>query len=349
MSETEKELKGIEPVKPADELSESVKQMRMESVRMLLDVFSKEANEFKLDRMKREILRDSLDVDTEIADRWGTAADVIKHFDSAELVRKYPEQAKSVLLTVLSAFPPTAIAAMLLRFLPSETISKVMGGALTLSPDHLVRMLADHQANASRERAAAYMNDPPAEEGKIDLVMVSKDDALFSQLRKLVESKDDEEDIVIGVKDGACRILRWDEKKWLYRSRMEAVSAKTLIIGDVKDAEKGADFMDVKFDKYGVKYGWTGNTAYVTAERAALRPKGAYGEFLAELSELPVPEYIKKDNKLKLSVKTGLKVALATPLIAKDIHDDNKAVLRQMLFYGVIRFYYDHLEAFLNS
>lgn len=344
------EVSGISAPRIKDELTSVISGMRNDSVQSVFNAILNEAGDLVLDIKNREVLRDSLGVETGVADSWKTAADVIKHFDSVNIVQKYPEQAKDVLCTVLTVIPPTMIVGQLLRTIPSDTLSKYMGASLTLTPEHLIHMLADHQANAARERTALYMTDPPPEEGMTDLVAVIKDDLLFNQLKKLIQSEDDEsEEVIVGVRDGTCRIMRWDERKWLYRSRTDTLNAKTLVLGDVKGTEDGIKVMDVKFENYGVRYGWIGNCAYVAADRSCLRSKGMYEEFLKELAELPVPESISKTKKFRFNVKTALKLALATPLIAKDIYDDNVAVTRQMYFYGVIKFYFGHLEEFLHS
>lgn len=334
----------------ADRLKEAVGKMDESTLQSVYRIIMSEKNEFVLNRQSREILRDSLGADVETADSWRTTADVVKRFDSAELFRKYPDQAKNVLVGVLSVIPITSIAAGFVNEIPAETLSKVLNVPLSLTPEHMLRVIAEHQAIAAEERRSRYLSDPPAEEGKRDLVMVCKDARLTEQLKTLVETNDDEgEDAVIGVKDGTVRLLVWDEKKWLYRSRMDLVDSKALIVGDVDGIEESINMTDVRFEKHGVRYGWHGDMAFIKADRAALRSKAAYSSFLAELGELPVPCSIGKNSRLSLNLKTGLKLALATPLIVKDIYDDSKAVTRQMYFYGLMRFYYDNLEAFLGE
>ena len=335
-----------------DKFNSIVEGMSNESVQKVYNAILNEAGDLVLDIKNREALRDSLGVDTDVADSWKTAADVIRHFDSVYYFQKNPQQAKDILCTVLGMipFPVTKIVGLLLNSIPAESLSKIMGVSLALTPEHLAHIIADYQANSTKERTALFMIDPPSEEGMTDLVAVIKDDLLFNQLKKLIQSEDDEDDeVIVGVRDGTCRIQRWDERKWLYRSRTDTLNAKTLVLGDVKGTEDGIKVMDVKFENYGVRYGWIGNCAYVTADRSCLRSKGMYEEFLKELAELPVPESISKTKKFRFNVKTALKLALATPLIAKDIYDDNVAVTRQMYFYGVIKFYFGHLEEFLHS
>ena len=211
-------------------------------------------------------------------------------------------------------------------------------------------MLVTHQANVVAERNEAYAQGDRIEEGKRNLAFVTKDELLFQQLKKLVETDDDESDeVVIGTKDGTVRLVRWEEQKWVYRNKTDTVDAKVLVIGDCKGADSGVKLMNAVYDQYGIRYGWIGNCAYVHADLRKIRAKGVYDAFLEELRAMPAPEVIKEDKKLRFNWKTGLKAALATPILAKDLYDDNYAVKRQMYFFGVIHFYYHALEAFLES
>ena len=346
MSKTGERMTAI-----GDSLTKLVDKMKPEGVETIFGVFAQEAEEFRLDRERRTFLRETLNLKDEELNSWQTASDVVKHFDMSELVRKHPQTAKDTLCTLLSSFPPTMIVGGLLRAVPEETLSGILGFSLKASPDHLVNMLVAHRANVVASRNAAFAEADRVETGKRNLAFVTKDELLYQQLKKLVETDDDdiEKEVVIGTKDGTVRLVRWEEQKWLYRSKTDTVDAKVIVIGDCKGTDAGEKLMNVKYDRYGVRYGWIGNCAYVTADLRKIRAKGAYDAFLAELNEMPAPEIIKEDKKLRLNWKTGLKAALATPILAKDLYDDNYAVKRQMYFFGVIHFYYHEMEAFLNE
>lgn len=332
----------------SDSLTKMVENMNEEGMQTLFDVFSREAQEFKLDLERRRFLREELQLKDVDLNKWQNAADIIKHLDTSELVLKNPQAAKNTLVSVLSAFPPTMIVGALCSAIPDETLSGILGFSLKASPDHLVNMLVSHRANVIAARNAAFAEGDRREEGKRNLVFVTKDELLYQQLKKLVELKDDEDEtIVIGTKDGTVRLVRWEEDKWVYRTKTDTVDTKVIVIGDCKGASEGAALMSVAFDQYGVRYGWIGNCAYVHADLRKIRAKGVYDAFLEELKAMPAPEVIKEDKKLRLNWKTGLKAAFATPVLAKDLYNDNYAVKRQMYFFGIIHFYYHHLEAFL--
>ena len=333
----------------SDSLTKLVDKMQPEGVQTILGVFAKETQEFKLDLERKKFLKEELHVKDTDLNSWQTAADVIKHFDASELALKHPQAAKNTLIMVLSMFPPTLIVAGLCATVPEDTLSSILGFSLKATPDHLVNMLVMHQANVVAARNAAYAEADRVETGKRNLAFVTKDELLFQQLKKLIETEDDEAEVVIGTRDGTVRLVRWEEQKWLYRSKTDTVDTKVLVIGDVKGADTGVKLMNAIYDQYGIRYGWIGNCAYVHADLRKIRAKGVYDAFLEELRAMPAPESIKEDKKLRLNWKTGLKTALVTPLMAKDLYDDTYAVKRQMYFFGVIHFYYHGLEAFLES
>lgn len=333
----------------SDSLTRLVDKMPADGVQTILGVFAKETQEFKLDLERKKFLKEELHLKDVDLNSWQTAADVIRHFDASELAVKHPQAAKNTLIMVLSMFPPTLIVAGLCAGVPEETLSNILGFSLKATPDHLINMLVTHQANVVAARNAAFAEADRIEDGKRNLAFVTKDELLFQQLKKLVETDDDEAEVVIGTKDGTVRLVRWEEQKWLYRSRTDTVDTKVFVIGDCKGADSGVKLMNAIYDQYGIRYGWIGNCAYVHADLRRIRAKGVYDAFLKELREMPAPEIIKEDKKLRLNWKTGLKTALATPLMAKDLYDDTVAVKRQMYFFGVIHFYYHGLEKFLES
>ncbi len=130
------------------------------------------------------------------------------------------------------------------------------------------------------------------------LIVVYKDELLLNQLRKLVETKDDTEDAVVGVKDGSVKIVSWNEKMWLGQKKNGTINNKVLFIGDIKETDKLIPVLDVKFEKHGVMYGWAGNQAVLTCDPKKLSAE-EYQEFLREIENLDIPESIKKANRIE--------------------------------------------------
>lgn len=135
-------------------------------------------------------------------------------------------------------------------------------------------------------------------ETKKTLIVVYKDELLMNQLKKMVETHDDNDESVVGTRDDSINIVSWTEKVWNGNKKAGNIQGKILFLGDIKGTDKLIPVIDVKFDDCGVKYGWAGNQAVLFVDPKALTDRKAYDDFLQKLSELPVPSFLKtmKDN-----------------------------------------------------
>ena len=132
------------------------------------------------------------------------------------------------------------------------------------------------------------------------LIVVYKDEMLVNQLKKLVETNDDtQEGAVVGTRDDSIKIVSWTEKIWLNNKKAGNIDSKVLFLGDIKGVDKLIPVLDLKFDSYGVKYGWAGDQAAVYIDLKALKDHDAYMDFLSVISELPIPDMVKNANKPK--------------------------------------------------
>ena len=103
------------------------------------------------------------------------------------------------------------------------------------------------------------------------LIVVYKDEVVLNQLKKLVETKDDKEGEIVGTEDGSVTIVSWTEKVWLENKKAGTIDAKVLLIGKIKGADKLEPVIDVKFDKWGIKYGWAGKQAVIQVNEWAIK------------------------------------------------------------------------------
>ena len=221
---------------------------------------------------------------------------------------------------------------------------------------------------------------------KKTLIVVYKDELLMNQLKKLVETKDDNEDGIVGTKDDSINIVAWDEKVWLANKKSGNIKGKILFLGDIKDIDKLIPVLDLQIDEYGVKFGWAGNQAVLYTDINALKARSDYDEFLNKLSSLPVPEFLKTEknsiiatgiipvagihnesenkNKFKLEIPDFLKpvenvLAAEADNISKvvdqlaerteELFRNKELMKKQMLFYGVVRVYNEGLEEFMEQ
>lgn len=130
-------------------------------------------------------------------------------------------------------------------------------------------------------------------ETKKTLIVVYKDELLMNQLKKMIETHDDSGDSVVGTRDDSINVVSWAEKIWLGNKKAGNIQGKILFLGDIKGTDKLIPVLDVKFDDYGVKYGWAGNQAVLYADPKLLADRQAYDGFLEALSEMPVPDFLK--------------------------------------------------------
>ena len=216
------------------------------------------------------------------------------------------------------------------------------------------------------------------------LIVVYKDEMILNQLKKLVESKDDTEEQVVGVRDNSINIVAWTEKVWLANKKPGNIQGKILFLGDIKGTDKLLPVIDVEFNKYGIKYGWAGNQGILNVNTKALTERDTYLSFISELSQLPIPESYKVAKNVNISDKNEettvaettdelensnskfnflkeamLKITKGATSIEKngkmlamkteDFLRDKSYVSTQMMFYGVIHLYNNGLEKFMNA
>ena len=163
-------------------------------------------------------------------------------------------------------------------------------------------------------------------ETKKTLIVVYKDELLMNQLKKMVETRDDSEEGVVGTRDDSINIVSWTEKVWLGNKKAGNIQGKILFLGDIKGTDKLIPVIDVKFDDCGVKYGWGGNQAVLFADPKSLTDRKAYDDFLSKLSELPVPAFLKTMKENVVSTGTDPELEAAENPEVEVLAEDGKVV-----------------------
>ena len=312
----------------------------------IVKAINEELAEVRLDAEKRAMLAQDLGVSADVANHWETVNDVVKHFDLSHLAKKHPDAAKSlavnIFLGVGTACPALLSVAAVLKVIPADALAKLNGWTLAASPDHLAHLFIERKAEKKRELTREYFVDETAPPDMKKLVVVCEDDELYSQVLSFVNAYNATPDIAVFGKK--IQIARWTEEKWAYRMKRGMIDYRILLVGKVKGTKKLREMMNIKASEYGVRCGYLGNIVCIETDPSALSKKAVYEDFLSKLSELPVPEYQKQDQRMKMSFGTGVKIAFATPLLAKDVFDQRKDIEKQQLLYGVTQFCYYGLE-----
>lgn len=186
------------------------------------------------------------------------------------------------------------------------------------------------------------------------LIVVYKDELVLNQLKKFVETNDDADDgTVVGTEDGSVTIVAWDEKMWLTQKKAGTIDDKVLFIGNIKGTDKLAPVIDVKYDKYGINYGWAGKQALIQVDGTALLKRKNYDEFLEDFKKAMLPKKEAEKTPIKIAKKGGITflfglVGLGASFVA-DFFADQSKVKQQQLLLAVAELYMNDLATFMNS
>jgi len=139
---------------------------------------------------------------------------------------------------------------------------------------------------------------------KTELMIVCDDKTMqyAKYLVQLVGRKDDSEDTTVGTKDETVSAAIYTEKQ--YKDTLAKVTSNThiLFIGKNKTTKEEAKFIDLKIDKYGLKYGWQGKRAVMFVDDSV--KKDDYDAFI-EYAKGYQLEYQKKNTDAKAPAAAG--------------------------------------------
>jgi nicotinic acid phosphoribosyltransferase len=159
-------------------------------------------------------------------------------------------------------------------------------------------------------------------ETKKTLIVVYKDELLMNQLKKMVETHDDNEQGVVGIRADSINIVSWTEKVWLGNKKAGNIQGKILFLDEIKGTDKLIPVIDVKFDECGIKFGWAGNQAVVYADTKVLTTRKDYDAFLEKLSALPVPSFLKATKEGIAAMGADQEKESATEMSALEVSEE---------------------------
>ena len=113
------------------------------------------------------------------------------------------------------------------------------------------------------------------------LIIVCNDNTVgyANYLRQLVSANDDEDDVIVGTKDDAIKVSVWLEQNYLDNMSTISSNEHVLFIGENQASKNEISSMHVKFDKYGMKYGWLGKRGMMIIAKTIDNPED-YNEFI---------------------------------------------------------------------
>ncbi len=205
---------------------------------------------------------------------------------------------------------------------------------------------------------------------KLIVVYEKKDEIALNYLKQLVLSNDDNAETgeIIGTKDGSIEVIAWTEKVYLDNTKNRNVSNKIIFMDDIKGIEKIVPIMKVKYNKYGVKYGISGNNAVISIDEKELKSDNEYEAFQKLFKdELMKVDMKVSDEKLeenqkkrKVARRTKATAVLTNILVpgagvvevasAIATGKQNIKLTREMMFlYAITKFYLEEMEDFINK
>lgn len=200
------------------------------------------------------------------------------------------------------------------------------------------------------------------------VVYKEKDEVSLNQLKKMVDTKDDDSEngTIVGTEDGTVKIVAWSEKTWLDNKKAGntgALDDKILFLGDIKGVDKLIPTLDIKFNKYGVSYGFSGKQAAIMIDPKPLLKKETYDEFIEDLKSVCTATTVEEKRNFDFSdktknIKNGVKLAAVSVLLGtigmiatatSYAFGDAKIMRNQQLLYAVAMLYQNDLDSFMKN
>ena len=143
---------------------------------------------------------------------------------------------------------------------------------------------------------------------KLIIVCDEKTEQYANYLRQLISTNDDKDGEVKGVVDGSVEAAVWLDKEYMANKATISSSEHILFIGDNKVSKSETSSMVIKFNKFGMKYGWLGKRAMMQVEDEKLSQE-VYDDFInyclgyeAEFKKI----VMKKPLFMDIAEKSGL-------------------------------------------
>lgn len=179
-------------------------------------------------------------------------------------------------------------------------------------------------------------------------------------LKQLISNNDDNGDQIIGVKDGSVTTVVWLEKDYISNRQQISSNTHILFIGSNKTTKSEMKTVNIKFDKFGIKYGWLGKSSVLYVEKKILNKK-EYREFIefAIQYQKAFDDVIAKNNWLDIGARFSLTANVFFSLLgglvigagAGVFHAVklDKEIKEQQYIFAVLHLYLESLSEFLEG
>lgn len=159
--------------------------------------------------------------------------------------------------------------------------------------------------------------------------------------------------------EGHFQVVTMNAEQWQLNQSAFLSDGRVLFLGPVLRKDLFPNPLPVKFEKYGICYGWNGPCAYLMADQGGLKEEKVYNEFLKEMKRLCTrDDFTHGPRRLDILQMLGmLCVALLVPFgsvlvggkLLADWYSNDNYVEKQQYLYGILHLYQYHLKEFMTA
>ncbi len=159
-------------------------------------------------------------------------------------------------------------------------------------------------------------------------------------------------------KGSPFRIIPLTAEQWQFQRNSFKDSDKVLFIGNIAPVLPLQQKMPLKYDQFGIRYGWLGNRAALICDRSGVKDRDVYHRFLNQFRKETAFTDELKESKDKdiLDILAMVAFAFIVPFgilavggkLLKDYFENEGHVKKQQYIFGIFHFYKYHLKEFME-
>ena len=116
--------------------------------------------------------------------------------------------------------------------------------------------------------------------GKKELLLVYKDEFVVEYFRKVIEAMNQE----LGEEDTPIDFIALSEKSWDLKKKTPPLDCKVVFVGAIKDMDALMCFIDTRYERWGIKYGFNPRYACILADTVFVKDKARYDAFMKDFN-----------------------------------------------------------------
>ena len=200
--------------------------------------------------------------------------------------------------------------------------------------------------------------------GKKELLLVYKDEFVVEYFRKVIEAMNQELD----EESTPIDFIALSEKSWDLKKKTPPLDCKVVFVGAIKDMDALMCFIDTRYERWGIKYGFNPRYACILADTVFVKDKARYDAFMKDFNSNWDKDEPEEETAIAVDVtptsadrkkaagkflgQAGLALATGGASIAAqkalDYNKDITGKHQQLYMYAAGHFCANYLEEFLE-